>query len=79
MPWCEECAKFWNPASLAEGGNCPRCGRVVQPATERADPTAGMGPDDIDTSVPWHFWVMLAALVLYLAWRLVQGIVWILQ
>jgi hypothetical protein len=37
-----------------------------------------MGPDDVDTSIPWHFWVMLAALAIYLGWRVIQGIAWLL-
>lgn len=80
MPWCEDCAKFWNPNSVAADGTCPSCGRAV--ATDRpdrdADPTWGMGPDDIDTTVPWHFWVMLAALGVYLGWRVLQGVAWLL-
>ncbi len=31
---------------------------------------AGHGP-------PWHFWVLLVALVIYLGYRLIQGIVWV--
>jgi len=63
MPWCEDCAKFWNPTSLPPDGSCPTCGRVI------GDPP--------DTSIPWHFWLLLAAAVFYLGWRYVQGIVWL--
>ncbi len=87
MPWCDDCTKFWNPNSMTEDGTCPRCGRPLasnddDPAGELTpaawDPTRGMGPDEIDTTVPWHFWVMLAALALYLGWRVVQGVAWLL-
>ncbi|MBK6502716.1 MULTISPECIES: hypothetical protein [Candidatus Neomicrothrix] len=27
---------------------------------------------------PWHFWVMVVVLSIYLGWRLVQGIVWLI-
>jgi hypothetical protein len=27
---------------------------------------------------PWHFWVFVAAAVIYLGWRLVQGVAWLL-
>jgi hypothetical protein len=27
--------------------------------------------------VPWHFWLLLAALALYLGWRLIQGVGWV--
>jgi hypothetical protein len=77
VPWCEECAKFWNPGSLSSDGTCPTCGRDVDTPAP-TDPTAGMGPDDVDTSIPWHFWVMLVALAIYLGWRVIQGIAWLL-
>ena len=63
MPWCEDCAKFWNPNSLPPDGTCPTCGRMI------GDPP--------DTSVPWHFWILLVALALYLGWRVVQGFGWL--
>jgi uncharacterized paraquat-inducible protein A len=63
MPWCEACSKFWNPNTLPPDGTCPTCGRVI------AEPP--------DTSVPWHFWLLVGAVVLYLGWRLVQGFQWL--
>jgi hypothetical protein len=65
VPWCEDCSKFWNPNTLPPDGTCPTCGRVI-----------GEPPD---TSVPWHFWLLLGALVLYLGWRLVQGVAWLVE
>jgi hypothetical protein len=32
------------------------------------------GREDEPTRAPWHFWVLVAAVVIYLGWRLVQGI-----
>jgi hypothetical protein len=29
--------------------------------------------------VPWHFWLLLAALVVYLGWRVVQGVGWVAE
>ncbi|MBS1849269.1 MAG: zinc-ribbon domain-containing protein [Actinobacteria bacterium] len=43
--------------------------------TGRAQTNAGHDADD--QSTPWHFKVLLVALVLYLTWRLVQGILWV--
>lgn len=79
MPWCEPCSKFYNPNTLSEDGTCPRCGtRVAQPAraSNRSD---AVGERDTrepaaPPKVPWHFWLMLAAVVIYLGWRLIQGI-----
>ena len=64
MPWCEDCSKFWNPPSLSEAGECPTCGRVI--AEEATAPKA-----------PWHFKLLLVALVLYLSFRAFQGVAWI--
>lgn len=66
MPWCEQCDRFLTPTSLGDGGECPRCGRVVE------------APDAVgEASVPWHFKLLVAATVLYLAWRAWQGVAWI--
>lgn len=67
MPWCEECAKFWTPTSLTPHGACPSCGRVVAP------------PPGTETvpKAPWHFKLMVAAVIGYLAWRVVQLVGWI--
>ena len=70
MPWCETCSRFYNPNSLRADGSCPTCGRVV------AAPSAGA---EARERAPWHFWVLLAAVVAYLGWRLVQGVAWVVQ
>ena len=66
MPWCEDCARFYNPNTLDETGDCPEGHHVADPEGEPERP-----------KVPWHFWMLLIALVLYLGWRLVQGVVWL--
>lgn len=35
--------------------------------------------DKDDVKTPWSFKVMVVLVVLYLGWRLVQGIVWLWQ
>ncbi len=52
-----------------------RAGRAAGRAA-RDEPGAA-GDDEIDTSTPWHFKVLLVALVIYLGWRLVQGVLWV--
>lgn len=32
--------------------------------------------DELVAKVPWHFWVGVVAMVVYLGWRLLQGIIW---
>jgi hypothetical protein len=68
MPWCETCSRFLNPNSLEPDGSCPTCGRVVAE------------PKDVEElpKAPWHFKLLLVAVVLYLGWRLVQMIGWII-
>jgi hypothetical protein len=67
MPWCDECERFLNPNSLSADGGCPACGRVV------AEPTGEGGEaDGEDYKAPWHFKLMVVALVIYLAWRAFQ-------
>jgi hypothetical protein len=64
MPWCDDCERFLSPNSLREDGGCPSCGRVV------ADPPASTA--DEEYRAPWHFKVMVIALVVYLGWRAYQ-------
>ena len=74
MPWCDDCAKFWNPPSLREGA-CPTCGAPLE-----APPPAG--PAEVATQearprAPWHFKMLLVATVVYLGYRLYQGVFWL--
>jgi hypothetical protein len=64
LPWCEDCAKFWNPNTLPPDGTCPNCGRMIAEPPEAS-------------RVPWHFWVLVAAAALYLGWRAIQGVGWL--
>ena len=63
MPWCEECSKYLTPSSMRDDGTCPTCGRPAGQIEERA---AIEGADD---KTPWHFKLLVVALVVYLVWR----------
>ena len=84
MPWCEDCAKYWNPAALNDDGTCPTCGRLVE-APKRQPITAknldlrrlAAGDDEEIPKTPWHFKLLMVLLVLYLGWRIVQLFTWI--
>ena len=65
MPWCEPCERFYNPNTVNRDGTCPTCGEQLGEPEEHGW-----------KAVPWHFWLLLAALGLYLGWRLIQGVVW---
>ena len=63
MPWCEECAKYWTPNSMTEDGDCPRCGaHIAEAETVAAD----------EEKAPWHFKLLVVAMVAYLGWRIVD-------
>jgi hypothetical protein len=50
------------PSAMKPDGSCPSCGRPVADSTvarERAE----------DERAPWHFKLMVVALVVYLVWR----------
>lgn len=65
MPFCEGCHRFYNPNTLTAEGDCPAGHHVADPGTP-----------ETPAPVPWHFWVMLAALVVYLAWRFAEVVGW---
>ena len=62
MPWCEDCSRFWNDQSLAEGGSCPTCGRNLAVQTKR---------------VPWTFKLMLVAFAIYMVYRIYWLVEWL--
>ena len=70
MPFCETCDRFYNPNTLRPDGSCPTCGRQVGEPSEAVAAAPG---------APWHFKLLLLAVVLYLGWRLVQGLVWVAE
>jgi hypothetical protein len=72
MPWCEDCAKYLTPTALRDDGGCPTCGRQVGDI-EPHDPE--MEADD--ERAPWHFKLLVASVAVYLGWRLVQMVGWL--
>ncbi len=72
MPWCDDCAKYWAPSTMTPAGECPRCGRLLDEPELAARPTNPGEPDDqqaVDEKTPWHFKLMVVALVVYLVYR----------
>jgi hypothetical protein len=65
VPFCETCDRFYNPNTVRPDGTCPGCDEQL------GDP---MAPIMETTKAPWHFKVLLVAVVAYLGWRLVEGI-----
>ena len=64
MPWCEDCSKYWAPSAMTPEGRCPTCDRDLE-ATEPKPEGAAKARE----RAPWHFKLMIVALVVYLVWR----------
>lgn len=90
MPWCATCERFLSPPTVTPEGRCPSCGRRVEPggahapgdAAERKVPVEVEGDpasqEDLGP-IPLHLKIMGVALVVYLGWRFVQGVEWIIR
>ncbi len=86
MPWCDDCDRFLSPSTVKVDGTCPTCGRVVDPGHAHvAEPPGATNDDDDDDDddeelppIPWHLWLLAAALAVYLGYRAMQGIEWLL-
>ena len=91
MPWCDACDRFLSPSTVKVDGTCPSCGRAVDAGhahapAPRPDPAPRPAPKDTSADVaddedlppiPWHLWLLAAALAVYLGYRAMQGIEWI--
>jgi hypothetical protein len=71
MPWCDDCSRFYNPNSMPPDGTCPSCGAVLAPPDSGGSSSA--------SRAPWHFKLLVAAAAVYLGWRAVQGVEWLLH
>lgn len=63
MPWCEECSKYLAPSAMNPDGTCPKCNRPTEAPQATAPGSAAT------EKAPWHFKLMIVALVAYLVWR----------
>jgi len=57
-------------------GTCPRCGSPVD-APERVKTQTERDEEEL-APVPWHLKLLALAIAIYLGYRLVQGIEWVL-
>ncbi len=72
MPWCDSCDHYVaddNTLDDGEGGrSCPDCGAEL----DNQDLTSSQAE-----GAPWHFWLLVIAVAIYLGWRLLQAIIWL--
>lgn len=66
MPWCEPCARYHTPSALTTGGACPTCGEDLSEQSDRSRAALA------EERTPWHFKLLVVALVVYLGWRFVE-------
>jgi hypothetical protein len=84
VPWCDACDRFLSPSTVKVDGTCPSCGRVVDAGHAHAPlpdapPAAETDEEEDDLPpIPWHLWLLAAALAVYLGYRAMQGIEWLL-
>jgi uncharacterized paraquat-inducible protein A len=61
--WCETCERFRDPSELGAHGECPGCGKVVV----------------VRRRMAWHFKLLALATAIYLAYRIAQGVLWLVH
>lgn len=79
MPWCDQCDRFYTPSTLSTVGDCPEGHHVADPGDADAIIQSEAPPreEEPEAKVPWHFWVLIVSVVVYLGWRFIQGIEWL--
>ena len=83
MPWCDACDRFLSPVDGEGRRHLPvvRAGRRRRPRPRRSRPARVRATTDDDEAlppIPWHLWLLAAALAVYLGYRAMQGIEWLL-
>ena len=62
MPFCDDCDRYWAPSAMTPEGQCPTCGADLE-APEKVETDK-----DEDVGAPWHFKLLVVALVVYLVY-----------
>jgi len=60
---------------MTDDGRCPSCGRTLESPRHTAgniDLRSLAAGGEVDAKAPWHFKLLVVALVLYLGWRVVD-------
>jgi predicted RNA-binding Zn-ribbon protein involved in translation (DUF1610 family) len=76
VPWCATCDRFLSPPTVTADGTCPKCGLPVEAGRSR--PERAQADDELPP-VPRHLKVLGAAMVVYLGYRFLQGVEWVVH
>ena len=68
MPWCDPCSVY-KDATVIDDGKCPDCGEHV---SEEQLQENDEQPATVGQSAPWHFWIVVVALIGYIGWRVID-------
>jgi hypothetical protein len=86
VPWCATCDRFLSPPSVTAEGTCPQCGLPVEAGRARPPgrsaepgPERAPAPDEELPPVPRHLKFLGAAMVVYLGYRFLQGVEWVVH
>ncbi len=78
VPWCPQCDQYLAPPRVRADGTCPTCGVDRRPrrCAARAGARRPAADEPLDP-LPWHFKLLLGAVALYLGYRALQGVEWL--
>jgi hypothetical protein len=71
VPWCTDCDRWLAPPSVRADGTCPRCGTAVEPG--KAHGVEALPP------IPLSLKLLAAAVSIYLGFRGLQGVAWLVD
>lgn len=77
VPWCDQCDEYVGAGSVTPEGGCPTCGGRVDRGDVAARVSERAGEEPMP--VPWHLKLLALGVVVYLGFRLWQGIGWLLR
>ena len=65
--------RYWAPSAMKSDGTCPSCGRLLH--TQAVKSLTGKSLRELageEARAPWHFKLLVVAVVVYLGWRVFQ-------
>ncbi len=74
MAWCDDCDRYVTPTSVTDDGTCPFCDSY-KVLVDRQDPSVEA---PAQPGAPRHFKLIVVLTALYLAWRLVEFVIWLI-